>query len=309
MSSLRILTWNLYLGADISRIFGAGLAELPGRVAGLWSMVGETDFTARARALADCMARAAPDVLALQEVFRWAAGPPGRMPAATLDFLALVTAALAERGLDYDLAARSAGPPLWLPLAAGDGGWNGVWLQDAVVILVRRGRCTAGNPLDGRFGTRHQVTLAGSIFPIDRGWVAADLRHPGGRARLVCTHLEYFKPEVQLPQLAEILAGPADVEGPVVIAGDFNSGPGSPVWRRLAEAGFADGWVGRGAGATSGQAEDLRNHPGILADRIDGVFVRGMQPVAAAVLGDLATDRTPGGLWPSDHAGVVVPLA
>ncbi len=306
MSSLRILTWNLYLGADISRIFGAGLAELPDRVAGLWAMVGETDFAARAQALADC--RAGADVLALQEVFRWAPGPPGRMPPASLDFLALVTAALAERGLNYDLAARSAAPPLWLPLAPGQGGWHGIWLQDAVVILVRRGGCTADNPLDGRFGTRHQVTLAGSVFPIDRGWVAADLWHQGRRTRLVCTHLEYFKPEVQLPQLAEILAGPADVEGPVVIAGDFNSGPQSPVWRRLAEAGFVDGWDGQGAGATSGQHEALRNEPGMLADRIDAVFARGMKAAAAQVLGDLPTDRTPGGLWPSDHAGVVVTL-
>ncbi|MFW1494668.1 hypothetical protein ACEV9S_24585, partial [Vibrio parahaemolyticus] len=67
-----------------------------------------------------------------------------------------------------------------------------------------------------------------------------------------------------------------------------------------------DGWVEQGGGATSGQAEDLRNPPGRLEDRIDAIFVRGMVPHHAAIFGDRAADRTPGGLWPSDHAGVVV---
>lgn len=309
MPDLRILTWNLYLGADISRIFSAGLADLPGRVAGLWGMVGETDFPARARALAACIARAEPDVLALQEVLRWVLGAPGEMPAATLDFLALLAAALADHGLDYDLAVRSAAAPLWLPLEGGQGGWRGVWLQDALVILVRRGGWMAANPTAGRFATRHQVTLAGSIFPIDRGWGAIDLGRDGRRVRVACTHLEYFAPAVQLPQLGEILDGPAATDRPVVLAGDFNAGPGSPVWQQLAAAGFTDAWSGQGAGATSGQAEDLRNDPGILADRIDAVFARGLRPVSAEVIGARLADRTPGGLWPSDHAGVVVTLA
>ncbi len=303
MSSLRILTWNLYLGGDISRIFGSGLATLPGRMAGLWAMVESTDFAARAKVLATCIAAARPDVLALQEVLRWAAARPGRMPPGAPDFLELLTAALADRGAIYDLAARSAATPLWLPAEGGPG----VWMQDAQVILVRRGGdWTATDPLAGRFATSHHVSFAGHQFPIDRGWVAADLERDGRRVRLVCTHLEYFKPEVQLPQLAEILAGPAAVDLPVVLAGDFNSGPGSPVWQRLAQAGFVDGWVGQGAGATSGQPEDLRNPQSQLADRIDAIFARGLLPVEAEVTGHRATDRTPGGLWPSDHAGVAV---
>lgn len=309
MSDLRVLTWNLYLGADIARMFGASLAELPDRVGRLWSMVGATDFPARAEALAGCIARIRPDVLALQEVFGWAFGPPGEMPDARLDFLALLVAALARRGLDYDLAARSPAAPVWLPAEAGQGGWQGAWLQDAVVILVRRAGWTVTGGTGGRFGTRHQVTLAGSVFPIDRGWTAADLEGDGRRVRIACTHLEFFKPEVQLPQLAEILDGPAAIDGPMVLAGDFNAGPGSPVWRRLAQAGFVDGWVGQGPGATSGQAEDLRNPASALSDRIDAVFARGLRPLSAEVIGNRPDDRTPDGLWPSDHAGVAVTLA
>jgi hypothetical protein len=33
-----------------------------------------------------------------------------------------------------------------------------------------------------------------------------------------------------------------------------------------------------------------------------------MEPVAAEVLGEELDDRTPAGLWPSDHAGVVATL-
>ncbi len=308
MSDLRVLTWNLYLGADISRIFGATLGEMPDRVARLWAMVRATDFVARAQALADCIARADADVLALQEVFRWARGPASAMPAAEIDFLGLLISSLAERGLDYDIAARSPGPPLWLPLSLERGGWQGVWLQDAVVILARRGRCAAAGAGAGRFAVRHEVSLAGAIFPIDRGWVGADLEWDGRRARLICTHLEYFKPEVQLPQLGEILAGPAAVAGPVILAGDLNSGPGAPVWQRLSQAGFVDGWADQAGGATSGQAEDLRNPPGSLKERIDAIFARGMVARDAMILGDQPADRTSGGLWPSDHAGVVVSL-
>jgi hypothetical protein len=35
---------------------------------------------------------------------------------------------------------------------------------------------------------------------------------------------------------------------------------------------------------------------------------RGVEAVAVEVLGEELEDRTPTGLWPSDHAGVVAPL-
>ncbi|MFX8782167.1 hypothetical protein ABTM76_20010, partial [Acinetobacter baumannii] len=84
---------------------------------------------------ADCIERADPDVLALQEAVRWAEGPADAMPATAIDFLNLLLDALAERGLAYDLVARSPGPPLWLPFGPRAGGRQGLWLQDAVVIL------------------------------------------------------------------------------------------------------------------------------------------------------------------------------
>jgi hypothetical protein len=44
--------------------------------------------------------------------------------------------------------------------------------------------------------------------------------------------------------------------------------------------------------------------------RIDYVFYQPARQsaVSADVIGDKVTDRTPTGLWPSDHAGLVVSL-
>ena len=47
--------------------------------------------------------------------------------------------------------------------------------------------------------------------------------------------------------------------------------------------------------------------PDRLNRRIDHVFIRegdGFAPIQADVVGEEEADRTPSGLWPSDHAGV-----
>jgi endonuclease/exonuclease/phosphatase family metal-dependent hydrolase len=95
---------------------------------------------------------------------------------------------------------------------------------------------------------------------------------------------------------------------PVVLVGDMNSGPGSDVgaYDILTGGGLAD--VG-GTGLTCCHANDLRNPDATLTKRIDLVFARGgFRPVSAEVVGNEPADRIAGGLWPSDHAGVVATL-
>jgi len=59
-------------------------------------------------------------------------------------------------------------------------------------------------------------------------------------------------------------------------------------------------------GPTCCQADDLMNETSRLTGRIDMVFHRGdLTPTTASVVGNQPEDRTPSGLWPSDHAGVV----
>jgi hypothetical protein len=58
------------------------------------------------------------------------------------------------------------------------------------------------------------------------------------------------------------------------------------------------------------QAENLLNLDSILSERIDVIFMHGAPggTVKVNVTGNDESDRTPSGLWPSDHAGVVTRL-
>jgi hypothetical protein len=68
-----------------------------------------------------------------------------------------------------------------------------------------------------------------------------------------------------------------------------------------------------GTGFTSGQSEDLKNPTSQLSERIDyilhnaGASIKAV-PDGGDVVGEELDDRTPSGLWPADHAGVVFRL-
>lgn len=124
----------------------------------------------------------------------------------------------------------------------------------------------------------------------------------------------------------------------VIVTGDFNSAPEDPIqqvpsglqpplpptihppYRQftagvnyfgapLGPAHF-DAWTlrpGNPLGLTCCQEADLLNPWSVLYNRIDLVFSRELPSgVKANVVGNSPDDRTPSGLWPSDHAGVVV---
>jgi endonuclease/exonuclease/phosphatase (EEP) superfamily protein YafD len=74
---------------------------------------------------------------------------------------------------------------------------------------------------------------------------------------------------------------------PACFAGDLNSSPGSPTYRRLAEAGFSDPFRALGLG-------DVPTDPAILPrERIDYTWLRALTPVAAGVPESLASDHRP----------------
>jgi len=88
-------------------------------------------------------------------------------------------------------------------------------------------------------------------------------------------------------------------------------------YEAIAGAGFNDSWTeaGTGDGFTCCQADNLLNTSSQLSSRVDYVLFRAapapdgvvtsMNASDADVVGDDSADRTPSGLWPSDHAGVV----
>ena len=75
----------------------------------------------------------------------------------------------------------------------------------------------------------------------------------------------------------------------------------------MARTGFS---IPNAPGLTCCEQADLLNPRPTFDQRIDFIFGRdlpaGAVPIRREVVGDRPGDRTGAGLWPSDHAGVVV---
>ena len=324
---------------------GPAALEAVGRsVHELRAIVARTDFGVRSRLLAAEIVAAQADLVGLQEVALWRSGPlqldqPG-VPNSTevdLDFLDRLRTELRAQGADYDVAQAQAEADVEAPAFANhrDPAARDVRLTLSDVVLVRRDagiRIVQGGT--GHYQRRSERDLGGARFAFVRGYAWVDVEVRGARFRFVTTHLESLSPEVALAQSQELLAGPAGPgPAPTVVVCDCNSDPlddrvrsGSGVaesaaYRALVDGGLADQWLGRsdastdpGDGATALLSELVNDRAPALDRRIDLVLARGTDavPVTAgpgAVVGDELPDRDPvTGLWPSDHAGVVLAL-
>jgi endonuclease/exonuclease/phosphatase family metal-dependent hydrolase len=310
VSALRVATYNLYLGADLARLFDAtDPADLADRVAELRDQLAATRSEERARAFAGVLARESPDLVGLQEVSRWTSGAAGAEEQVLVDTLPVLLAELDRLGCPYDAHAVAPAFGGSLPVSQ----TRVMRLSGATAVLVRRGGpVVVRAERSGTFAARLEVRtpVPGVVFPVVRGWSAVDLRLRGdGRSlRFLTTHTEAYDAGVRDAQRDELLAleaGAGDV--PVVLVGDLNARP--------EEVGLPPGWTdawdaGTGPGHTCGRSADLLDGAGALGERIDYVWLRGVGVRAARVVGDAPGDRTgPPRLWPSDHAGVVADLA
>jgi len=313
---LTVMTRNLYLGADINRIAAAQTPQqIPVVVGELWGTVQLTDFTARARVIAAEIEAAGPDLVALQEASLFRTGPgyacAGQdVPATAVaaDFVEVLVAALAARGLDYQVASSIEN--FDAQLCAFDGtGFLDVRLTDRDAVLARRG-LRLRDPRSGHFQAMASYPAAGSALPVLRGWSGVEVRTAGGWLTFLSVHLEQeLFAAVQLAQAAELAELLARARLPVIVAGDLNAGPAPASvasYAALLDAGLRDPWPRlhrRWAGPTCCYDEALLT--GALSTRIDHVLFRGnLTPLAAWRVG--VDDRTPSGLHASDHAGVVV---
>ncbi|MDX1439972.1 MAG: endonuclease/exonuclease/phosphatase family protein, partial [Rubricoccaceae bacterium] len=106
-----------------------------------------------------------------------------------------------------------------------------------------------------------------------------------------------------------------DANEPVILLGDFNSGPDDTGSDRITYDSltdeYMDAWVEAGGsnGFTCCQDPLIRNTTSELSSRIDLVLYRGdVEATAVALVGEDPADMTSSGVWPSDHAGVVSTL-
>jgi len=315
---LTVATYNLYLGADLTPLFTATTPEELVQLAGTaYAHVVQTDFPSRAEAIAGLLAADPPDVAGFQEVALWETGPIAGPFTPSYDFLELVLAALARHGLDYRAVAANDNFSGASPISA----TTAARFTDRDVIIARSdlpaGLLQVSRPESHNFTARLVVPTAipGLSFTVLRGWSAVDVELRGKSVRFADTHLEAFSTQVRNLQARELAAALAPAGPPVVLVGDLNSRPddAAGAFGTFASTGYADAWAvvhGPDGGFTSGQSELLDNVPSKLDHRIDYVLYqpRGVEAVAADVTGDELADRTPSGLWPSDHAGVVATL-
>lgn len=309
MTTVRVATYNLYLGADVTVIFGLTSGDdLAPRARAVLDQLLVTDFPSRSVAIAATLVAQRVDVVGLQEVAEWSrtvdsADPSGgERSEVWLDFLSELQAAAARAGATYDVHACT-------PSFRGGAAVPGLASMSVLgrnAILVRRGSgITVAAERTGEF--RATLDLAadvpGLVLDVTRSWGWVDAEVEGRRFRFVNTHLEAWDARVRTAQRDELVAAVGDPGTPVVLVGDLNA---TPETVGMPEE-YVDAWAvaGRdGDGFTCGQRADLSGDS-TLAERIDYVWVRGAEVAHCLLAGDREEDRTTDGLWPSDHAAVV----
>jgi endonuclease/exonuclease/phosphatase family metal-dependent hydrolase len=224
---------------------------------------------------------------------------------------------LAELGDRYEVAGH------WHPTRSTERR-GGRAVEIGNLVLARSGMKLTSSSGDywGKLSVRQ--ALLGDIG-LTRGWVAVEGELAGRPFRLVNTHLEATLLELpgaadaQLAQAAELEAGPARAEVPVILVGDLNSDTRVvgvvPTATRdnLVAAGFVDAWAALhpdDPGLTWRIDDEIADPAAELGARLDLVLTRGaLHPVKAELLGLDPACRTATGRWPSDHLGLLATIA
>lgn len=319
-SGITVMTQNLYVGADVDAVIGALASpdptdDVPALLFAIQTL-GETDYPARADAVADAIAATRPQVVGLQEVSVIDIDLTGLgLPVVVhLDFLAILQAKLAERGLNYTLAAQVQNVSA-VPIP-------GISLVDHDAMLVDADRVTVVSAGGQNFAANVGVVAPG--VELKRGWVFARVTIDGRPYTFVSLHAEADLGGAHLDGLRALqigeVAGTVAGDARVVMMGDFNDVPGSAMHQVMTGNGFTDVWAAMRPGAIGFTCCHLSNLSDPVADftqRIDYVFARGFTGPEGRVLGQIdlfgnvPADRLAGpahALWPSDHVGVTATL-
>lgn len=319
---LRVMTYNVDEGTDFLEVQSAtNVTQFLVAVGQTITQVRATNPPARMQALAAQIIGAAPALVSLQELDQWYSGPfnplTGACGPTTLEFdmVQELMNALAAQGAHYQIAVQApqfAFPPtpgLILP---------STFLCAAVVnhnaILARTdldpSKFQWSNPQSGQFVNKVFLPTPLGLIPIPRVWVSVDAMFHGRAFRFIGSHLEPIVPSVRELQGGELRAGPANTSLPVIVAMDSNAQafpfPQDPTYVDFIAAGYKDAWAEifpLAPGFTCCQAQLVNNPVSELSTRIDLILTLGnIEAQNIALFG--ASSMTPGGLWPSDHAGV-----
>jgi endonuclease/exonuclease/phosphatase family metal-dependent hydrolase len=319
-ASITVMTRNVYVGADVDAVLGTLPNDIPFVVPMIYQQLFDTDFEERAQSLAREVRKVRPHLIGLQEIalIRYQEGSdailgaPPNADSVVFDYLQILLDALEARHLHYRVAGLVQNADVEVPMHVGndDQGnflFDDVRLTDFDVVLASK------NTKVIDFDAANYGEYL-SVFGINvlRGYVSVRAKVDHRKVRFVNTHLEAFDTYYRQKQAEELLGVLQDEELPVIMVGDFNTpAPSDPTYLYILDAGYDDVWLKNSSdrnpdGYTFGHSGDLLNEDAAFYERIDFVFTQNIHrlKVWASVVGDEQWNRTPSGLWPSDHGGV-----
>ena len=353
---IKVMSRNIYLGADIFPVLEAAQSPdptaVPMAVTGIYQTVQQTNFPERAEALADEIARRKPDVIGLQEVSTWRTqipgdflmGNPTQATDIAYDFLDILQSALQARHLHYNVAVSVDNADLELPMIVGvqaDGVtpiFGDLRLSDRDVILVKDSRrISYSTTMADNFTVNGITSVGGTNIEFTRGYTIADVHVRGADYRFVNTHLETGGSEpyitlqaVQMNELLQVIDATTPESLPVILLGDFNSGPTDelftstsgipgldglplvPPYLQAVGTGYLDLWLSKRRprdGFTCCFDGSVSDEEAVLSERIDHIFFdpkdRHVNKLKIKRVGQSNADMTDeSGLYPSGHAGL-----
>ncbi len=303
-----VATQDLGIGADLEAVLVAAPADVPALVDTMWAEKDLSSFATRAGAIADGIKLYYPDLVGLQSVIQWRRqAPASSAPAEEVvsDYLELLLAALADRGLAYDPVSVTTTADIELTGASG----NDYRLIDREVILAWHG-LTVKNATGGTYAAQRTVSIGGISIEDRRGWASVSAEREGKSYRFVSTRLDAADAAVARGQATE-LARMLSTDTPTLVVGNFGSdlwASSSPGYKLFVDGGlsYTDLPGIAGAGFPSCCRDVVCVDPAARLDRRTD-FVLGshhFKPSWGSWTGGNGAAMTTG-LWPSDHAEIV----
>lgn len=311
--TLDFLTYNLYLGADLTPLLQDPVNNDPCDV---YQEATTMDFPSRAQFIAKDIAKAKPFAVGLQEVVQLTGFGSCRSTGEddNINFLDILLEALKDKRVEYDVVLETSDVTPVKNILVGQ-----AQLRDA--LIVRKGVITR-NESKGLYLTR--VSTPNPLFgDLTRNWVSAELEVEAGKfIRVVSTHLEIAAFDTLAPpgvsfqaaQATELVTMFPDADNiPTVVLGDFNASPGVTSHKVMTDAGYIDTWTEVNDEDEDGytccrnaKLEDVEDSE--FDYRIDYVFVSSgdFEVVKSKVFGKQFQKKM--GNFNSDHAGVLSKL-
>jgi len=328
--NVKVMTRNLYLGADLGPAIGtktpAALFEAAGTIL---EEVEHNNFPVRAKGLAQEILTEKPDVVGLQEAALWRTQPVNlevlsKGPSATTvkyDYLAELMAELNKEGQNYEVVVSQNEFDFESPADTdnprdGNPNINGRLTMRDVILARSNAGITASEVGAGHFAVLLPVPVLSSSLPVARGWTEADFSINGGeKFHFVNTHLEAFEAHVRAAQAAQLIEPPEGAlisDLPTILVGDLNSdeqtstGADKQAYEILTHAGLVERSTNNPMSCCINSSELGIGDGGSESDfdhHIDHVMT--YDPANVLLKESGVTGRAPvNGFWDSDHAGV-----